>query len=224
MAGILAVPPTARVLSLHTHCSEQCRDSGRLCAWEKCEGPAQTPKNRQMTGWGLSLCRDNLPAQVSRDGWNRAPSAAPPANQAVALLCKRKAQASLGRGPRCPSASQQEAILPGFTGSKTPTPHLLSGCLPWQMSLGTGEQGSKEMRCQPLLMCWVTSSHPREGIFFPKLPQSLLCGNWMYSMKGLLPTTPSPGLMTHCKTSAGNSSLAEALASWENGGDEGEVA
>lgn len=63
------------------------------------------------------------------------------------------------------------AILPGLTGSRTPTPHLLSGCIPQRMNLGTGEGGSREMRCQPLLMCWVTSSHPREVIFFPKLPQ-----------------------------------------------------
>ena len=152
------------------------------------------------------------PASSGERGWlEQGTQRSPPANQAVALLCKRKAQASLGRGPSCPSASQQEAILPGLTGSRTPTPHLLSGCLPWRMSLGTGEGGSREMRCQPLLMCWVTSSHPREVIFFPKLPQGLLGGNWMYSMKGLLPTTPSPGLSPSRQHSPAEALLSPSL-------------
>ena len=154
------------------------------------------------------------PASSGEQGWlERGAQRSPPAAQAEVLLCKSKAQASLGRGSSCPSASQQEVILSGLTGSRTPTPHLLSGCIPQRMSLGTGEGGSREMRCQPLLTCWVTSSHPREVISFPNLPQGPSGGNWMYSTKGLLPTTPSPGLMTH-GPSAGDSSLGQAPASW----------
>ena len=142
------------------------------------------------------------------------PSAAPQQPRQRYYYARAKLRPRWAGSPAALQHPSEKSFCQASLGPEPPPPHLFSGCIPQRMSLGTGEGGSREMRCQPLLMCWVTSSHPREAIFFPKLPQGPSGGNWMYSTKGLLPTTLSPGLMTHGKSSAGDSSLGQAPASW----------
>lgn len=46
-----------------------------------------------------------------------------------------------GQGTQLPSVSQHEVVVPGLTGSSTPAPRLLSGCLPLRMHQGISEGG-----------------------------------------------------------------------------------
>lgn len=99
-------------------------------------------KNKQIGE--LSLWRH--PAGSGERGWLaiRVGTAGLSVGQAVALPWEKvMAQASLGRGLSYPSASQHEVVVPGLTGSSTPAPHLLSGCLPLRMHQGISDGGKQ---------------------------------------------------------------------------------